>query len=127
MKYLITRWQYQSNVRMAIDVTLFTYFTFKSDTTICKLSTTPTVHIHDMLLLPLNEWDCSEKCSSLEQSLENIFHETYVWWPREASHIGKSVFIQEMENNTLSNAVCCIQIFPLEAKLQEFKEGPYHK
>ena len=27
----------------------------------------------------------------------------------------------------ISCTVYCIQIFPLEAKLQEFKEGPYQK
>ena len=35
------------------------------------------------------------------------------------------VFIQEMERNTIPiyNTVYCIQILPLEAKLQEFKEN----
>ena len=38
-------------------------------------------------------------------------------------------FIYKMERYTIykSCTLYCIQIFPLEAKLQEFKEGTYHK
>ena len=46
------------------------------------------------------------------------------WQPRKICHI---VFIQETESNTISNRVYYNQIFALEAKLQEFKEGTYHK
>ena len=56
----------------------------------------------------------------------------YVWRPRKTSHIDKKIiciFIYEMEIYTIyiSCTVYCIQIFPLEARLQEFKEGPYQK
>ena len=38
------------------------------------------------------------------------------------------VFKQMESNNiSISNTVYCIQIFPLEAKLQESKEGTYQK
>jgi len=38
-------------------------------------------------------------------------------------------FIQKMERNTTSifSTVYCIQVVPLEAKSQEFKEGTYQK
>ena len=55
-----------------------------------------------------------------------------MWRPRITSHIDQKIiciFIEEIEIYTIyiSCTVYCIQIFPLEAKLQEFKEGPYQK
>ena len=55
----------------------------------------------------------------------------YVWRPRKTRHIKNiiCIFIKEMEKYTIyiSCAVYCIQIFPLVAKLQQFKKGIYHK